>query len=701
MKPTNVAIVPTATDTATTNWATTLELVNQNSFALDVDSISAQPGSRVMTPSPAIMDDMDDTVVGLAPARVPSRLVFNTPRIYRPSSDLDVVRPGSVERRFAPVKKINFDDVDTDGPNEVKVASGFGTGGEDVETQVANLLMKLFSADEMRQFLRYRIDSSIEGALPGTSSSVSTLADKAAKELERRGLINKLFFDNLISERPGRQCDIERVMNATGRNANTESAAPPAQIPQRPAEIVATLFQSMYSPEAFARMIFYLSDDLGAEMVVKLPNAALGNSNDIFALGVAVLQRFGMLGKALDAMANERPERAGEIPPVRKLAEKAELFSPLTPPDRVTFALPPEAAIRTIRTTAGKLFPCGVGVQFKNFFKLMKTLFDGESFRRFVLNQVSDRIAALLPDNTAPEEEIIYVGVVAMFDSDNGVYLENALRALLTDRQYSQRFGDIRAVIDSGSSAILIELGLKLDWNKLGRSTEYLHGVKFFDHLMAIKGVDDAGLRRIATALQLGHSIAGATASLAHLTEDLIADVERNGMMKDFLIALHHAYPHDQKLAALIAEFWPGHLRASPVSSLSPDSQGSGQQELPLPPLKKLQPNDVTPKYEEALSHLGLVYEQNTGLIKVQYGYKMNANIKSFLQQDVTALKRVFAKMGLYDENRETKLSFMPLWYLMFESIEERHLLPQLIVSLSQECPDDLTLSILAAPFLR
>jgi len=76
------------------------------------------------------------------------------------------------------------------------------------------LLLSLFSADELRRFIRYGPDGdAIAAELPGASASPAALAEAVVTALETRGLDDH-FFDRVLAERPRRVADINTVRDA-------------------------------------------------------------------------------------------------------------------------------------------------------------------------------------------------------------------------------------------------------------------------------------------------------------------------------------------------------------------------------------------------------------------------------------------------------------------------------------------------------
>lgn len=93
------------------------------------------------------------------------------------------------------------------------------------------LLLSLFSADELRRFLRYLPGGEmIMGNLPGPNASPASLAGEAVALLARAGLIDASFWARLLAERPRRQADIEqarRDVEGAGGSAVTIAVAGP------------------------------------------------------------------------------------------------------------------------------------------------------------------------------------------------------------------------------------------------------------------------------------------------------------------------------------------------------------------------------------------------------------------------------------------------------------------------------------------
>jgi hypothetical protein len=77
--------------------------------------------------------------------------------------------------------------------------------------ELADLLMSLFTVDELRRFVRLLPDGrSLAYELPSGPVSLSHLAFDVTLALERHGL-HPEFFERLLEERPGRRDEIEKV----------------------------------------------------------------------------------------------------------------------------------------------------------------------------------------------------------------------------------------------------------------------------------------------------------------------------------------------------------------------------------------------------------------------------------------------------------------------------------------------------------
>lgn len=77
--------------------------------------------------------------------------------------------------------------------------------------QLARLLAGLFTADELRRFLR---GHDLDASLPGAEAAPVLVAHAAAQELARRGRVDEALFDALTRERPERGAEIDAVREA-------------------------------------------------------------------------------------------------------------------------------------------------------------------------------------------------------------------------------------------------------------------------------------------------------------------------------------------------------------------------------------------------------------------------------------------------------------------------------------------------------
>lgn len=73
------------------------------------------------------------------------------------------------------------------------------------------LFLNMFSADELRRFLRYREGGDALLAELPTRGSYAELAEQAVEQADRRGLVDDAFFDALVAERPRRKAEIDAV----------------------------------------------------------------------------------------------------------------------------------------------------------------------------------------------------------------------------------------------------------------------------------------------------------------------------------------------------------------------------------------------------------------------------------------------------------------------------------------------------------
>jgi len=93
------------------------------------------------------------------------------------------------------------------------------------QEKLSQLLISMFSADELRRLLRWRYPK-IEPKLPGALSSPATLASEAVQELEYDGCIDDNFFRMLRDERPRRATEIDGVVRLWREAKKSAAAAP-------------------------------------------------------------------------------------------------------------------------------------------------------------------------------------------------------------------------------------------------------------------------------------------------------------------------------------------------------------------------------------------------------------------------------------------------------------------------------------------
>lgn len=82
----------------------------------------------------------------------------------------------------------------------------------EAERALENLLLSMFSADELRRLVRYLPDGdALAARLPGATASPALLASETVAALVREGMIDAPFWERLLSERPRRKPDIDKV----------------------------------------------------------------------------------------------------------------------------------------------------------------------------------------------------------------------------------------------------------------------------------------------------------------------------------------------------------------------------------------------------------------------------------------------------------------------------------------------------------
>ena len=80
------------------------------------------------------------------------------------------------------------------------------------ESQLHELLLSLFSVDELRRWIRYHAELAvITSRLPGPTASPALVVSDAVSAMRRRGLLDAAFFVQLRNGFPQRDGDIARV----------------------------------------------------------------------------------------------------------------------------------------------------------------------------------------------------------------------------------------------------------------------------------------------------------------------------------------------------------------------------------------------------------------------------------------------------------------------------------------------------------
>ena len=106
------------------------------------------------------------------------------------------------------------------------------------QRELADLLRSLFSADELRRFLRYLPGGDrLVAELPALGASLAILTQDAVDLLKRQGLIDAALFEGLKAERPRRALEIEQVARAWSLPVTSEPRAAPAASGDRPGVI--------------------------------------------------------------------------------------------------------------------------------------------------------------------------------------------------------------------------------------------------------------------------------------------------------------------------------------------------------------------------------------------------------------------------------------------------------------------------------
>lgn len=99
------------------------------------------------------------------------------------------------------------------------------------EQALVDLLLAMFSADELRRFAHYHHSDELAARLPGPDASAAALTHALVDELARRDLLDATFFARLRHERPRRARDIDavaRLWHAAPQARTAPQAAAPS-----------------------------------------------------------------------------------------------------------------------------------------------------------------------------------------------------------------------------------------------------------------------------------------------------------------------------------------------------------------------------------------------------------------------------------------------------------------------------------------
>jgi hypothetical protein len=107
--------------------------------------------------------------------------------------------------------------------------------------ELESLLRKMFSAEELRRFLRYLPEGeSLSGALPGPTASLVEVVHTAVELLERMAyLTNPVLWERLVEERGRRRAEIDAVHALFARAATPAVVLPTPVPPSTPAPAAA------------------------------------------------------------------------------------------------------------------------------------------------------------------------------------------------------------------------------------------------------------------------------------------------------------------------------------------------------------------------------------------------------------------------------------------------------------------------------
>lgn len=92
------------------------------------------------------------------------------------------------------------------------------------DARLTQLLLSLFSSDELRRLLRFSFPESLSNSLPGPSQSPAAVAAAAVDAVLAQGLLDELW-PRLIAERPRRRPEIEAVQALFAATTQSSGAA--------------------------------------------------------------------------------------------------------------------------------------------------------------------------------------------------------------------------------------------------------------------------------------------------------------------------------------------------------------------------------------------------------------------------------------------------------------------------------------------
>lgn len=116
----------------------------------------------------------------------------------------------------------------------------------DPHEALESLLLAMFSADELRRFLRYLPGGdAIAGALPGANASPAAVAHEAVATLVKADYFGEAtLWERMIAERPRRAEEINRIRALVIQGVAQAAAGPVAPSPTRPSSVLTILLVS-------------------------------------------------------------------------------------------------------------------------------------------------------------------------------------------------------------------------------------------------------------------------------------------------------------------------------------------------------------------------------------------------------------------------------------------------------------------------